>query len=179
MRILVVDDELVSREKMKHIMSSLGECDEVASGQDALKAFMDARIEGKQYDLITLDISMPEMDGTEVLGRIRTLEKEDGTPKEGQVRIMMVTGSSEKDTILTCIKAGCNDYIMKPFDKQTVVKKLVDGGLTKQPEGNADSDGKCARNLKRRTRLPRLLPVLIEARSSFHPCLAYRPSSMP
>ena len=67
MRILVVDDELVSREKMKRIMSSLGECDEVTSGQDALKAFMDASAEQKQYDLITLDISMPEMDGTEVL----------------------------------------------------------------------------------------------------------------
>jgi HD-like signal output (HDOD) protein/FixJ family two-component response regulator len=139
MRILVVDDELVSREKMKHIMSSLGECDEVASGQDALKAFLDARTDGKQYDLITLDISMPEMDGTEVLGRIRTLEKEDGTPKEGQVRIMMVTGSSEKDTILTCIKEGCNDYIMKPFNKETVVKKLEDSGLTKQSDGKADS----------------------------------------
>jgi HD-like signal output (HDOD) protein/FixJ family two-component response regulator len=139
MRILVVDDELVSREKMKHIMSSLGECDEVVSGQEALKAFSDARTDGKQYDLITLDISMPEMDGTEVLSRIRTLEKENGTPKEGQVRIMMVTGSSEKDTILTCIKAGCNDYIMKPFNMETVVKKLVDSGLTKQSEGNADS----------------------------------------
>ena len=82
MRILVVDDELVSREKMKHIMSSLGECDEAASGQDALKAFSEARTDGKQYDLITLDISMPEMDGTEVLGRIRTMEKEEGIPKE-------------------------------------------------------------------------------------------------
>jgi HD-like signal output (HDOD) protein/CheY-like chemotaxis protein len=138
MRILVVDDELVSREKMKHIMSSLGECDEVANGQDALKAFSDARTEGKQYNLITLDISMPEMDGTEVLGRIRTLEKEVGIPKEDQVRIMMVTGSSEKDTILTCIKAGCNDYIMKPFDMETVIKKLGDRGFTKQPEGDAD-----------------------------------------
>jgi HD-like signal output (HDOD) protein/DNA-binding NarL/FixJ family response regulator len=142
MKILVVDDELVSREKMMHIMGSLGECDEVASGQDALKAFSDARTDGKQYDLITLDISMPEMDGTEVLGRIRTLEKEDGISKEDQVRIMMVTGSSEKDTILTCIKAGCNDYIMKPFDRETVVKKLGTGGLTKQPEGNAGSTEK-------------------------------------
>ena len=37
----------------------------------------------------------------------------------------MVTASSEKDTIITCIKAGCNDYIMKPFNMETVVKKLV------------------------------------------------------
>jgi HD-like signal output (HDOD) protein len=139
MRILVVDDELVSREKMKHIMSSLGECDEVASGQDALKAFSDARTDGKQYDLITLDISMPGMDGTEVLGRIRTLEREEGISKEDQVRIIMVTAASEKDMILTCIKAGCNDYIMKPFDRETVVKKIGDRGLTKQPEEKADS----------------------------------------
>ena len=141
MRILVVDDELVSREKMKNIMSSLGECDEVASGQEALKAFSDARTDGKQYDLITLDISMPEMDGTEVLERIRTLENEDGISKDSQVRIMMVTATSEKDTILTCIKAGCNDYIMKPFNMETVVKKLRDSGLTKQPEGDSGSTG--------------------------------------
>jgi HD-like signal output (HDOD) protein/DNA-binding NarL/FixJ family response regulator len=143
MRILVVDDELVSREKMKRIMSSLGECDEVTSGQDALKAFMDASAEQKQYDLIMLDISMPEMDGTEVLNRIRSMENDNGIPKEGQVKIFMVTASSEKDIILSCIKSGCNDYIMKPFSMETVAKKLKDNGLTEQqpPDGSSTENG--------------------------------------
>jgi HD-like signal output (HDOD) protein/FixJ family two-component response regulator len=143
MRILVVDDELVSREKMKRIMSSLGECDEVTSGQDALKAFMDASAEKKQYDLITLDISMPEMDGTEVLKEIRSMENDTGIPKEDQVKIFMVSVSSEKDTILTCIKSGCNDYIMKPFTMETVAKKLKDNGLSEQqpPNGSSTENG--------------------------------------
>ncbi len=143
MRILVVDDELVSREKMKRIMSSLGECDEVTSGQDALKAFMDASAENKQYDLITLDISMPEMDGTEVLNRIRSMENDNGIPKEGQVKIFMVTASSEKDIILACIKSGCNDYIMKPFTIETVAKKLKDNGIAEQqpPNGSSTENG--------------------------------------
>lgn len=143
MRILVVDDELVSREKMKRIMSSLGECDEVTSGQDALEAFMDASAENKQYDLITLDISMPEMDGTEVLNRIRSMENDNDIPKEGQVKIFMVTASSEKDIILACIKSGCNDYIMKPFTIETVAKKLKDNGLAEQqpPNGSSTENG--------------------------------------
>jgi HD-like signal output (HDOD) protein/ActR/RegA family two-component response regulator len=141
MKILVVDDELVSREKMKHIMSSLGECDEVSGGQDALKAFIDARSDGNHYDLITLDISMPEMDGTEVLNRIRTIEKNQAISKESQVKIFMVTASSEKDIILSCIKSGCNDYIMKPFSMETVVKKMKDNGLMEQQSQNGSSTG--------------------------------------
>ncbi|HVN70669.1 MAG TPA: HDOD domain-containing protein [Desulfomonilia bacterium] len=140
MRILVVDDELVSREKMKHIMSALGDCDEVASGQDALRAFTDASTDGNRYDLIMLDISMPEMDGTEVLNRIRTAEKDKVTPREAQVKIFMVTAASDKDVILTCIKSGCNDYIMKPFSRETVVKKLRDNGLVDQQQ-NGPSNG--------------------------------------
>src|SRR5690606_16021476 len=155
MRILVVDDELVSREKMKHIMSSLGECDEVSSGTDALKAFTDARSEGRQYELITLDISMPEMDGTEVLGRIRTMEQEQGVPKENRVNIIMVTAASEKDTILSCIKLGCNDYVMKPFNKETVVKKLQDKGLA-GPAGTTSSESQKAAEPEKKNPLAKI-----------------------
>lgn len=156
MKILVVDDELVSREKMKHIMSSLGECDEVSGGSEALRAFTDARADGWQYDLITLDISMPEMDGTEVLRRIRTMEQEESVSKEDQVKIIMVTSSSEKDIILTCIKLGCSDYVMKPFNKDTVVKKLQDKGLAPNPEGSTEEAQKSA-DLERKNPLAKII----------------------
>jgi HD-like signal output (HDOD) protein/ActR/RegA family two-component response regulator len=141
MRILVVDDELVSREKMKRIMGSIGTCDEAASGQEALEAVARANEEGSSYDLITLDISMPEMDGTEVLARIRELEQERGLAGAEKVKIFMVTASSEKDTILSCIKSGCSDYIMKPFSMDTVTKKLRDNGLMPGEDQGAGRNG--------------------------------------
>lgn len=140
MKILVVDDELVSREKMKRIMSGIGECDEASEGLSALEAFERASGGGAGYDLITLDISMPEMNGTEVLGRIREMERERGTGRDSQVKIFMVTASSDKDTIVSCIKSGCNDYIMKPFSTDTVTKKLMDNGLL--PVGRGDGQGR-------------------------------------
>ena len=127
MRILVVDDEFVSRKKMQKIMDSFGdfdECESVQSGSAAITAFKKALGNGMPFDLITLDIAMPEMDGTEVLYNIREIEKQKKVPKEKQVRILMVTSHSDKDTIITSIQAGCNDYIVKPFERKILIKKL-------------------------------------------------------
>jgi len=82
MRVLVVDDELVSRKKMQKIMDAFGECIAVASGEAALKAFGEAIAKEEPFDLITLDISMPRMDGTEVLYEMRKIEKKRNTPRE-------------------------------------------------------------------------------------------------
>jgi HD-like signal output (HDOD) protein len=84
---------------------------------------------------------MPEMNGTEVLARIRELEQERGLAGAGKVKIFMVTASSEKDTILSCIKSGCSDYIMKPFSMDTVTKKLRDNGLMSREEQGAEEGG--------------------------------------
>jgi two-component system chemotaxis response regulator CheY len=124
MKILVVDDELVSRKKMQIIMSSFGECVAVESGDAAIGAFEKAWENWAPFDLIALDISMPDMDGTEVLSEIREKEKNKNIPKERRVKVMMVTSHSDKDTIITCIQAGCDAYIAKPFDRETIMKKF-------------------------------------------------------
>ncbi|MBW1706754.1 MAG: HDOD domain-containing protein [Deltaproteobacteria bacterium] len=124
MKILVVDDELVSRKKMQRIMDTLGECEAADSGKTAITAFKKAVESRRLFDLITLDVNMPEMDGTEVLYEIREIEKENKVPKEKQVKILMVTSSSDKDTIITCIQAECDDYVVKPFDKKMLAEKI-------------------------------------------------------
>ncbi len=124
MKILIVDDELVSRKKMQKIMESFGECDAVDSGKAAMSAFKKAWESWTPFDLITLDVSMPDMDGTEVLCELKEIEKEKGIPKEKQVKILMVTSSSDKDTIITCIQAECDDYAVKPFDKEIISEKI-------------------------------------------------------
>ena len=124
MKILIVDDELVSRKKMQKIMGNFGECEEVDCGKMAINAFNKAIQFRSPFDLITLDVSMPDMDGTEVLFEIRAIEKGINLPKEKQVKILMVTSHSDKDMIITCIQAGCDDYIVKPFDKETISEKI-------------------------------------------------------
>lgn len=121
---LVVDDELVSRKKIQKIMDTLGECEAVEGGRDAIAAFTKALENGVPFDLITLDIALPDMDGTEVLYEIREIEKGENTPAEKQVKILIVTARSDKDSIITCIQAGCDDYIVKPFNREMVIKKL-------------------------------------------------------
>ena len=129
MRVLVVDDELVSRKKMKKILDGLGSCDTAESGQDALVAYVKAWKDDAPYSLITLDISMPDIDGVEILKRIRSLEQAKNLAKEEQAKIIMVTASAERDTIVQCLRSACNDYIIKPFNRETVFAKLEKTGV--------------------------------------------------
>jgi two-component system, chemotaxis family, chemotaxis protein CheY len=132
MRFLVIDDELVSRKKMEIIMNTFGECVAVDSGEAALKAYADAIVNGSPFDLITLDVSMPEMDGTEVLYEIRKIEKKSNLPRKKWSKIIMVTAQSDKETVMLCIQVGCDSYITKPFDRAIVAKKLVELGMNVQ-----------------------------------------------
>ena len=124
MKILVVDDELVSRQKMKKIMDGFGQCETVESGTAAIAAFQKALEEGVPFGFVTLDINMPEMDGTETLFNIREIERKKKILKEKQVIIIMVTSLSDKDSVIACIQAGCNDYVVKPFNKEIIREKF-------------------------------------------------------
>jgi two-component system chemotaxis response regulator CheY len=69
------------------------------------------------------------MDGVDVLKRIRGMEQDKNVPESKRVKVVMVTARSDKDTIMTSIQAGCNDYVVKPFDKTIVAKKLTQLGF--------------------------------------------------
>ena len=111
------------------IMGHFGECVAVESGAAAVEKFVGAWNGWSPYDLISLDVQMPEMDGVEVLNRIRALEREKRVPESKRVKVVMVTARSDKDTIMTSIQAGCNDYVVKPFDKTISAKKLTQMGF--------------------------------------------------
>jgi two-component system chemotaxis response regulator CheY len=124
MKSLVVDDEQINRRKMEKILGSVGQCTGAEKGIYALSAFLNGLDSKDPFDVVTLDISMPEMDGLQVLFEIREMEKEWRIPKEKRARIIMVTSKSDKDTIITALQAGCDDYVVKPFDRGIVMKKL-------------------------------------------------------
>ncbi|HOC59001.1 MAG: response regulator [Syntrophaceae bacterium] len=131
MKILIADDEPVSRKLMMRIMGHYGEFVAVENGKDAVNAFKAAWNDWVPFNLITLDINMPDKNGLEVLKEIREMESSKKVAAGNVVKIVMVTSTAEKDMIMNCINAGCNDYITKPLDLVTIEAKLVKLGFAK------------------------------------------------
>lgn len=130
MKTLVVDDELVSRKKMEAIVKNFGDCVTATSGKSAIVAFSKAWHEKAPFDLMTLDVSMPDINGMEVLARIREIENESKIAPDKRMKIIMVTSKSDNATVLSCLNSGCNEYIVKPFDMDTIQKKIEKLGFS-------------------------------------------------
>ena len=129
MRSLIADDELVSRKKLKKILDSVSECMAVENGRAAVEEFNQAWSRGQPYDLVCLDISMPVMDGLDVLFELRKTESELGVQKEKPARVLMITSHSDQDSVVTAIQAGCDDYLVKPFERFGVIEKIKSLGF--------------------------------------------------
>jgi two-component system chemotaxis response regulator CheY len=125
MKALVVDDSRSMRAIVGKQLRELGfTVEEAGSGQEALAA-----LHAGPVDLVLLDWNMPEMDGCEVLSLIRS------EPRYKNVRVMMVTTESEMSQVAVALEAGANEYLMKPFDRNSLLEKLVLLGM--DPAGRA------------------------------------------
>ena len=125
MKVLIAEDDPKSRKLLKVILSAYGECDAVENGREAVDAFVKAHDEGKLYDLICLDIMMPEMNGHEALRTIRDKEVELNLDGSNGVTIFMVTAmDSDEDKISAIMQEQCTDYIVKPLDRELLISKL-------------------------------------------------------
>ena len=100
MRILIIDDEMVSRTKLELIMEYFGGCETLDHGNDALAVFHEAHQENNPFDLIMLDINLPGMDGIQLLSAIRTAEKELNIDKSRQAKILMTSSYRDKERML-------------------------------------------------------------------------------
>ena len=126
MKALVVDDSRSMRAILSKQLRELGfQVVEAPGGQEAL-AHLHA---DGPADLVLLDWNMPGMDGSEVLAIIRS------EPRYKNVRVMMVTTESEMSQVAVALEAGANEYLMKPFDREALVEKLILLGM--DPTGRA------------------------------------------
>lgn len=117
MRILLAEDDFVTRKFMMNFLTKYGDCDVTVDGMEALDAFMMALDEDEPYDLIVLDIMMPVMDGYQALAGIRNIEKERGIDKENQVKIIMATALNDEKNVKAAFDLGCTVYSGKPIDQ--------------------------------------------------------------
>lgn len=125
MQILIVDDEIVSRTKLEAIMSCIGQCQTATCGSQALDLYEQALRDGNGFDLVMLDISMPDLQGDQVLKRLRKMENNG----PHRAAVIMVTAKSDQENVLTCLNNGCDAYIAKPFNAKAIDEKLAHLGL--------------------------------------------------
>ena len=136
MRILIIDDEMVSRTKLELIMEYFGDCKTLEHGDDALALFHEAHQEGDPFDLIMLDINLPGMDGIQLLSAIRNAEKKLNIEKSHQAKILMTSSCRDKERIVASVQSGCDDYIGKPFDLNLIRNKLDKLGIKERTLSN-------------------------------------------
>lgn len=119
MRFLVVDDSAVIRKVARRILEGLHfDTSEAADGQSALKSCGET-----MPDAILLDWNMPVMDGFEFLRHLRDL------PEGGKPKVLFCTTEHDVVQIARAMRAGADEYIMKPFDQHIMRSKLEEVGL--------------------------------------------------
>ena len=124
MEILIVDDDFVSRKKMSVIMSQYGRCDTVTSGAECMDAFIHAHTEGAPYSIIFMDVQMEGMDGIETMAKIREWEESHDIILGTGAKIIMMTVKKDPQTFFSSFRQGCEAYITKPFNNESVVKAM-------------------------------------------------------
>jgi two-component system chemotaxis response regulator CheY len=130
MRMLVVEDNFTARFALKEILSPLGDCDIVVDGDEAVQAFRLAWEEKRPYDLVCMDIMMPQMDGQEALGQIRAMEKQLGVGGPEEVKVIMITALGDPKTVVKAFyKGGATSYLVKPIDKERLIGEVRNLGL--------------------------------------------------
>ncbi|MCI5567245.1 MAG: response regulator [Veillonellaceae bacterium] len=129
MRILIAEDDRISRTFMKEFMKEYGKCDVAVDGMEALDLFMDAVKKEDPYRLICLDIMMPKVDGLKVLRVIRAMEKQHDVPQEKRARILMTTALADLDYVDQAFKLGADGYAAKPIDTDKITEVIRNMGL--------------------------------------------------
>jgi two-component system chemotaxis response regulator CheY len=126
MRALIVDDSRAMRTILKGILKGLGfETFEAGHGKEGLARLTEVGVP----DLALVDWNMPEMNGLEFVQAVRS---EAGN---AEMRLLMITTETDMGRVTAALEAGANDYLMKPFTKESMLDKLAILGLAGQSGG--------------------------------------------
>jgi two-component system chemotaxis response regulator CheY len=121
MRTLIVEDDFTSRILLQSFLSQYGECHIAVNGLEALAAFRSAQKAGQPYDLICMDIMMPEMDGQTAVREIRAIEEAGGTLSTSGAKIIMTTAVDDVKNVMQSFSSLCDAYVFKPIDTQKLL----------------------------------------------------------
>lgn len=130
MRSLIVEDEFTSRKILHRLLSEFGEVDVAVNGLEAVEALRAAATEDERYDLLCLDIMLPDLNGQEVLGLLRELEGERGVVLGAGAKVIMTTSLKDKANVMSAFRQGAESYMVKPITREGILEQLRKLGLS-------------------------------------------------
>lgn len=131
LKALVIDDDIVCRNRLKMLLSDFFDCTFACDGRKGLLAYEQSLNEQDPFDLITLDINMPEMNGHETLEGIRQAEQQHGIGGLDVVKVIMTTSESSSKHVFAAFREGCEAYVVKTEMGDKLLDAVVQLGLLK------------------------------------------------
>jgi two-component system chemotaxis response regulator CheY len=125
MRALIVDDSKFLRGHMRQLLEHMGiACEEATNGREALETLSQAA----PFDFMVLDVNMPVMDGLECVKTLRAAKLQPA------MKVMMVTTEADNSFICDALDYGADEFLMKPFTRESLREKLLMLGVAAQPD---------------------------------------------
>ncbi|BBD09599.1 putative response regulator receiver protein [Desulfovibrio ferrophilus] len=142
LNILIVDDSDSLRFILKAFFKNIGHCQEAVNGRQAVARVKAALDKGERFDVILMDIMMPELDGLDATKAIVALFEERDVPKQDRPKVIMLTCLNDpKHMIEAQYQCGACSYITKPFEREILFETFANLGLMPNPLDGEDDEG--------------------------------------
>lgn len=128
-KILVVEDDFAGRLVIQKMCSIYGEVHTAVNGLEAVDAIRSAYQAEMPYDLICLDVMMPEMDGHTALTTVREMEEKMNISDDIRSKILMTTALDDGQNVMKAFRSQCDGYLVKPIDKEKLKAYIIEFGL--------------------------------------------------
>jgi len=129
MKILLAEDDRLSRNFLERFMKDYGHCDSAADGMGAIDHVLESMKMHETYGLLCLDLMLPKVDGLKVLEVVRRLEEQYRVPAAERMKVIIMSAIADVNVIDQAFKLGCDAYASKPIDTEKIQKVMADLGL--------------------------------------------------
>jgi two-component system, chemotaxis family, chemotaxis protein CheY len=133
MRVLIVDDDFYSRSFLEYILHPYASCDVAENGEEAVMAFQQALKDQKPFELVCMDLRMPEIDGATAMREIRDMERDFGIKPERKARIIVTSVLEDgEDTHNAMFLGDATAFLQKPIEEKSLLAEMRRLGLVSE-----------------------------------------------
>ena len=125
MRILIVDHNIDLWDEYKSLLSDHNECEFAENSFDAIDKFADAIRMFIWYDAVIMEQGLPDIEGVKTLRLFKKLEEFKATAEANLAKIIMTSATPDEEFVKDCIKNGCDGFLVKPINKDSLHKALT------------------------------------------------------